>query len=152
MFRYKYTDKLLFFLAVTNALMFIPSIWGTWWELSFVLLAQGDKSQVLTTVLLSSIQWYLMLGFAVWAFFKQWHWFLFLYVAYLSRMVPMTIVMLIDYWKDNDNLAFINSSVYSYCYIFLWLLGLITMITMLIELDYDSLIKKWRWIFRRHKK
>lgn len=141
---YNYTDKFLLALGIANLWMFVPTILSIWQEYSFVFAGQGDRSQILGIVLISTIKWLVILIFTTWAFFKRWHWVVALYVLYLSVLVPATITMLLQYWKENNNLNFLYSAIYGYTYIFLWLLGMVTLIIILIETDYNGLINRWR--------
>jgi hypothetical protein len=143
---YKYTDKLLYALAIGNILIIIPSIWGVWLGLSIFWATEGDGNQLLITILMSASQWLIILVFTAWAFFKRWRLVLLLYVPYLSTMIPVYISALIQAWEQNDGWNFLNSRISGYSYVTLWLLSLIVLIVMLIETDYGSLQNKWhRW-------
>lgn len=141
---YNYTDKLLLTLGIGNLWMFIPSFFGIWWGFSLIFAGQGDKSQIFTTILLSTIKWLAILLFTTWAFFKRWRWVVLFYVLYLSYSIPIYISALSEYWKQNINLNYFGSAIYGYTYVFLWLLGLITFLIMLIETDYSGLMNRWR--------
>lgn len=145
------TDKLFLVLALSNILMVAPSLWALWLPLSIAWTPhQGSVSEIVTNVILYSLIWFLVLGFTTWAFFKRQKIVLFLYFLYLSYRMPMYIYALMQFFEnDNTGWSFLASRVYTWFYIVLWLLTLITFITMLFETDYRSLRQKYQTVLKK---
>lgn len=144
---YHYTDKLLRILAIANLLAFIPFIGSLWFPILLIYHTQGDTGPMWITFLSSTVEGFLVLSIAAWAFFRRLRWVVVAFVLYLSRLIPIYILAMIQDWKDHVMMNFLGSVIYTYCYIFLWLLGLITIIVMLIETNYKNLFNSWRGRF-----
>lgn len=140
---YYYTDKLLFLIAILNIWLLVPSSWGAWWTISLLTEIQGSQHQMLFPIVFSFLESFIILIFATIACFKRWRWVIIPYVLYLSYLLPMSVKMLVQYWKENNNWEFLSSTLYGYTSILIWVLGVITILVMLIETDYPNLWNRW---------
>lgn len=144
MVNYRYTNKLLFWLGVGNILIIGLSLW-TFWKGFRIALAPipGDGTVLFVSLLFNAIiENVLSFSFA-WLFFKQRGFALFFYIPYMATSIPMSIVILYSYWKDNDpTWSYLDSKVYTWWSIILFITALGTLASMLIETNYPQLKRK----------
>lgn len=151
MHNYKYTDRFLIALALGNVLIIPLAIWIMWWPLSLSLAAHEGSVTAWTTGLLTQLGvWLTILIFCTWAILKRWRFVLFFYVPYLARDFFISTYVLISYWQNNDTgFGFLDSKIYSWAQIILFLLALLSLISMFIETDYQGLNQKWQLVLKK---
>lgn len=161
MCQYRYTDKLLVILAISNILMLIPFIWLQMFLIKLFLIAKHNGYTIPLAINTFSpiVEWAVVAGITAWSFFKRIRWVVIPYMLYISHWFTLNYLSFLEFLKsaffgEEPNVGgipivgdFLASKVYTYFYMFLWLLGLITVVVMLLETDYRDLYYRWRKLF-----
>lgn len=147
---YKYTDKLLLLLAVGNFLIIVPSLYTFWGALGIMRIPHTDNiSQFIGYILSHAVIETLLFVFFAWFFYKRRGFMLFFYIPYRVFSLPIAIYALIFYWQNNPTWSFIDSKIYCWWSIILFLIALLTLISMMIETDYPELRRKIKNSYQR---